>query len=101
MLLVENGNHKVRCLRGGIAELLRLKGVSKSYGSVQAIWPTDLSLRSGEVFCLVGETGSGKTTLAMTAAAVLEPDRGIRTFDGQDMAPGSSAITALWHRGSV
>jgi peptide/nickel transport system ATP-binding protein len=40
---------------------------------------------AGEVFCLVGETGSGKTTLAMIAAGALRPDHGTRTFQGRDM----------------
>jgi peptide/nickel transport system ATP-binding protein len=83
--LIENGDHRVRCSRGGIAELLHLKGIGKSYGGVHALRPSDLILWSGELFCLVGETGSGKTTLAMIAAGVLEPDQGERTFGGQDM----------------
>jgi peptide/nickel transport system ATP-binding protein len=84
MPLVKSADHRVRCLRGGIADLLRLEGVSASYGPVLALKPTDLTLRSGEVFCLVGETGSGKTTLAMIAAGALKPDTGTRTFDGPD-----------------
>ena len=71
---IETNGHAVRCLRGGIAELLKLKGVAKSYGKVEALQPTDITLRAGEFFCLVGETGSGKTTLAMIAGGALEPD---------------------------
>jgi len=83
--MVEVGGHRVRCLRGGIASRIELKEVSKRYGQVTALYPTDLNLRAGEVFCLVGETGSGKTTLAMIAAGVLHPDQGHRVFDGRDM----------------
>jgi len=86
MPLIKSAHHRVRCLRGGIADLLRLDGVSASYGPVRALEPTDLTLRSGEVFCLVGETGSGKTTLAMIAAGVLKPETGTRIFDGLDTA---------------
>ncbi len=81
----ECGGHRVRCLRGGIVDLLRLEGVAKSYGEVAALKPTSLTLRAGELFCLVGETGSGKTTLAMVAAGALEPDRGRRVFLDRDM----------------
>jgi peptide/nickel transport system ATP-binding protein len=50
-----------------------------------ALKPTDLTIKAGEVFSIVGETGSGKTTLAMTAAGALKPDNGTRVFDGHDM----------------
>ncbi|MCO5089486.1 ABC transporter ATP-binding protein [Bosea sp. (in: a-proteobacteria)] len=53
---------------------IRLEGVSKSYGSVTALFPTDLTIRSGEFFTLLGPSGSGKTTIlnviaGMTAAS--------------------------------
>ena len=83
--LVDVETHRVRCLRGGIANRIELAGVSKRYDRVAALGPTNLNLKAGEVFCLVGETGSGKTTLAMIAAGVLEPDQGRRVFDGRDM----------------
>ncbi|MFW6115099.1 MAG: ABC transporter ATP-binding protein [Thermodesulfobacteriota bacterium] len=83
--MVAVGGHQVRCLRGGIASRIELKAVSKHYGRVKALFPTDLTLRAGEVFCLVGESGSGKTTLAMITAGVLDPDQGSRVFDGKDM----------------
>ena len=83
--LLEAGTHQVRCLRGGIATQLELEQVSKRYGDIAALGPTSLTLRAGEIFCLVGETGSGKTTLAMIAAGVLQPDQGRRVFEGRDM----------------
>jgi peptide/nickel transport system ATP-binding protein len=83
--LQDAGSHRVRCLRGGIATQLELQQVSKRYGGLTALGPTDMALRAGEIFCLVGETGSGKTTLAMIAAGVLRPEQGSRTFEGRDM----------------
>ncbi len=47
--------------------------------------PTSLSLKAGEIFFLLGETGSGKTTLTMIAAGILKPDQGQRIFEGRDM----------------
>jgi len=79
------GDHQVRCLRHGIVSILDLKQVEKSYGDVVALRPTDLTIKAGEVFSIVGETGSGKTTMAMTAAGALKPDNGTRVFDGHDM----------------
>ncbi len=78
--------HEVRCLRGGIVQILKLEGVAKAYGEVSALRPTDLSVQAGEVLCLVGETGSGKTTLAMIAAGALSPDAGKCRFEDRDMA---------------
>jgi peptide/nickel transport system ATP-binding protein len=83
--LLEVGTHQVRCIRGGIATQLELEQVGKRYGDIAALAPTSLTLRAGEIFCLVGETGSGKTTLAMIAAGVLQPDQGRRVFEGRDM----------------
>ncbi|MCF8062177.1 MAG: dipeptide ABC transporter ATP-binding protein [Deltaproteobacteria bacterium] len=83
--LEEADGHRVRCLRGGIVRLLRMEGVSKQYDAVRALDGVDLEVKAGEVLSLVGETGSGKTTLAMTAAGVLRPDAGTRVFDGEDM----------------
>ncbi|MBU2547212.1 MAG: ABC transporter ATP-binding protein [Proteobacteria bacterium] len=83
--MIEAGRHQVRCLRRGIVNLLELEGVEKRYGSLTALTSTNLTLKAGELFCLVGETGSGKTTLAMLAAGALHPDRGRRTFEGRDM----------------
>ncbi|WP_417911895.1 ABC transporter ATP-binding protein [Candidatus Electronema sp. TJ] len=77
--------HNVRCLRRGIVNLLELRGVSKSYKDVQALRPVDLTIRAGEVFALIGETGSGKSTLSMIASGSLKPDSGSRLFDGRDM----------------
>ena len=79
------GDHTVRCLRKGIASLLELKDVNKKYGKTIALHSIGLTIKCGEVFSLVGETGSGKTTLAMISAGMLKPESGKRVFDGRDM----------------
>jgi len=78
-------NHTIRCLRHGIVNLLEFEGISKTYGKTVALNPIDLAVKCGEVFSLVGETGSGKTTLAMITAGMLKPDTGNRVFGGRDM----------------
>jgi len=83
--LQDVGSHRVRCLRGGIAMQLELMQVSKRYGDFTALGTTDMTLQAGEIFCLVGETGSGKTTLGMIAAGTLSPDQGNRMLEGRDM----------------
>jgi peptide/nickel transport system ATP-binding protein len=85
VVLEEVADHTVRCLRRGIVTMIDLKRVAKRYGKIRALNPVDLNLRSGELMAIVGETGSGKTTLAMIAAGVLKPDQGKRMLFGQDM----------------
>ncbi|MCK9362481.1 MAG: ABC transporter ATP-binding protein [Syntrophales bacterium] len=79
------GAHQVRCLRGGIVYLMKFDKITKSYGTLTALESADLTIHAGEILSIVGETGSGKTTLAMIAAGALAPDSGKREFAGRDM----------------
>ena len=65
---------------------LKLSGVEKRYGKVQALRPTDLELNRGEFFSLIGPSGSGKTTLLGAVAGFTPPTRGRIEVDGTDMA---------------
>ena len=56
--------------------LLRLIGVSKRFGGVLALDRVDWDVRVGEVHCLVGENGCGKSTLIKLVAGVHPPDLG-------------------------
>ena len=65
---------------------LVLRSVSKRYGNVQALHPTDLEIERGEFFSLIGPSGSGKTTLLGTVAGFTPPSQGEIEVDGRDMA---------------
>ncbi len=52
------------------AQVLRLSGVSASYGSKQVVHDVDLDLEPQECLAVVGESGSGKTTLARSIAGL-------------------------------
>ncbi|MFN8221971.1 MAG: ATP-binding cassette domain-containing protein [Gaiellales bacterium] len=67
------------------APLLRLEGISKSFGSVHALTDVDFEVRAGEVMALVGDNGAGKSTLIKCIAGIHPPDSGTVTFDGQDV----------------
>ena len=56
--------------------LLRVTGISKSYGNRPALRDASFTLWPGEVLAVVGESGSGKTTLLNTVAARMAPDAG-------------------------
>jgi iron(III) transport system ATP-binding protein len=55
---------------------LTLAGVSKSFGSVQAVTDVTLQLRRGRLLTLIGPSGCGKTTLLRLIAGLEVPDRG-------------------------
>jgi D-xylose transport system ATP-binding protein len=63
--------------------LLELRGVSKSFGSVQALTDVDFEVRNGEVMALVGDNGAGKSTLIKCVAGIYPMDSGEVIFDGQ------------------
>ncbi len=64
------------------APLLELRGVSKSFGSVQALADVDFEVRVGEVMALVGDNGAGKSTLIKCIAGIHGMDEGEMLFDG-------------------
>jgi D-xylose transport system ATP-binding protein len=62
---------------------LELRGISKSFGSVQALTEVDLSVKAGEVMALVGDNGAGKSTLIKCIAGIHPIDSGEIFFEGQ------------------
>jgi ATP-binding cassette, subfamily B, bacterial len=61
---------------------LRFDDVSFAYGEAPTLRDIDLVVPAGTRTALVGETGSGKTTLGYLAARLYDPDRGQVTLDG-------------------
>jgi D-xylose transport system ATP-binding protein len=66
--------------------LLELRGISKSFGSVQALTDVDFEVRHGEVMALVGDNGAGKSTLIKCVAGIHPMDEGQMIFDGEPVA---------------
>ena len=69
------------------APFLRLAGVSKRFGGVDALTDIDWDVRPGEIHCLVGENGCGKSTLIKTVAGVHPPSAGTVEIDGRPALP--------------
>ena len=63
--------------------LLELRGVSKAFGSVQALSDVDLEVHRGEVLALVGDNGAGKSTLIKCIAGIHPMDEGELFYDGE------------------
>src|SRR5207248_10703052 len=62
---------------------LELRGVSKAFGSVQALQDVDFEVRDGEVMALVGDNGAGKSTLIKSVAGIHPFESGDVLFDGE------------------
>ena len=69
--------------------MVRLSGVSRSYGPVRAVRSLDLEVRSGEILALLGPSGCGKTTSLRLIAGFESPDMGTVEVGGRAVAgPG-------------
>ena len=66
--------------------LLEIRGVSKKFGDFIAVNNVDLDIYQGELFCLLGGSGCGKTTLLRMLAGFEKPSSGQILIDGQDMS---------------
>src|ERR687896_853808 len=73
----------------GSTPVLSLKGVSKSFGPVQALQEVDFEVRPGEVVALVGDNGAGKSTLVKTIAGIHPADAGTISFEGREVTISS------------
>ncbi len=69
----------------GSTPVLALKGVSKSFGPVQALSNVDFEVQPGEVVALVGDNGAGKSTLVKTIAGIHPADEGTILFEGNEV----------------
>jgi D-xylose transport system ATP-binding protein len=63
--------------------VLELRGVSKAFGAVQALYEVDFHVSAGEVMALVGDNGAGKSTLIKCIAGIHPIDSGEIVFEGQ------------------
>src|SRR3990167_8933617 len=62
--------------RGPEAEAITFRNVSKVFGGVHALDAVDFSVGAGEVHCLAGENGCGKSTLIKIITGVYQPEAG-------------------------
>ena len=86
------------------ATLLEVRGLSKSYTARKAGWfaksapatrvvsDVSFTIRSGNTFALVGESGCGKTTTARMILQLVTPDTGELLFEGQRLRPEDRAM---------
>jgi len=79
------------------AEILSIKGVSKSFPGVKALDEVSFNVKRGTVHGIVGENGAGKSTLMKILSGVYVKDAGTVIFDGQEVV--STTPTKSMHSG--
>jgi D-xylose transport system ATP-binding protein len=66
--------------------ILELRGVSKSFGAVQALYQVNFHVAPGQVMALVGDNGAGKSTLIKCIAGIYPFDEGEVVFQGEHVS---------------
>ena len=74
--------------------LLRLRGISKHFGAVQALYGVDLDLPKGLVTALCGDNGAGKSVLTKSIAGIHAVDEGEIFWEGRQVHIGSPKDSA-------
>jgi oligopeptide/dipeptide ABC transporter ATP-binding protein len=86
----------------GSSPLIELQGVSRIFetphGHIKAVDDVSLALREGEILCLVGESGCGKTTTGKMLAGLVRPSSGRLLFEGRDVWAARGAELAAFRR---
>ncbi|MDJ0376862.1 sugar ABC transporter ATP-binding protein [Cryobacterium sp. PH31-L1] len=70
------------------AALLEVRGLRKSFAGVKALQGVDLTVRAGEVHCVLGQNGAGKSTLIKTLSGAYQPDSGAIFWQGEPVTIG-------------
>jgi ABC-type Fe3+/spermidine/putrescine transport system ATPase subunit len=65
--------------------LVRLRGISKNYGAVEAVKPLDLDIHRGDFFAILGPSGCGKTTLLRMIGGFIAPTTGSVEIGGAEV----------------
>jgi len=65
--------------------MLRLEDIHTFYGPVEALKGITIEVRQGEIVCLIGNNGAGKSTALMTISGIMRPRSGDITFEGKSI----------------
>ncbi len=75
--------------------MIEARGLTKRFGSFQALNHLDLHVKTGSIYGLIGVNGSGKTTILKTLTGILIPDSGEALMDGQPVMNNESIKARL------
>jgi inositol transport system ATP-binding protein len=65
--------------------ILKMENITKEFPGVKALDNVQLKVKKGTVHALMGENGAGKSTLMKILIGIYSPDRGVITFDGEEL----------------
>ncbi|MEM9319147.1 MAG: ABC transporter ATP-binding protein [Pseudomonadota bacterium] len=66
--------------------MLKVEGIHAGYGKVKVLYGIDLEARPGEILCILGRNGAGKTTIMKSIMRLLPLSQGRITLDGTDIS---------------
>jgi len=66
-------------------EILKIDGITKSFGVVEALKEVSFSINRGEIHTILGENGAGKSTLVKIIKGELKPETGRLFFEGDEI----------------
>jgi oleandomycin transport system ATP-binding protein len=78
-----------------MAVVIEAEGLTKNFGTTQALAGIDLSAESGQVLALLGPNGAGKTTAVRILSTLLRPDGGRATVCGYDVVSDAVQVRQL------
>lgn len=85
--------HDERQVSGHSGPALTLSGVSRQFGAVRALDDVSLDVHAGEIICLVGHSGCGKTSLLRIIAGIDAPDSGTLTMGARHLSDHLSLLS--------
>ena len=65
--------------------MIEIKGIRKSFGTLEVLKGVDLSVEKGEILSIIGKSGAGKTTLLQIIGTLDRPDAGSVVIDGVEV----------------
>ena len=74
--------------------MLRVSGLSKSFGAIQALNNVDVEIAKGQIHGIIGPNGSGKTTLFNCVTGLLRPNAGTVELDGKEITNNRPELIA-------
>jgi|SRR5438067_8882512 len=78
-------NEAVSATAAETEPLLKVRGLDKHFGPVQALYQVDLDIPAGQVTALCGDNGAGKSVLTKCISGVYQPDHGEVFWEGQQV----------------